>query len=54
MVCPSLTMETRVPGGSRCRTESLYGEMGPVKLRLQHKQGVVDESESCVMGAKVH
>lgn len=46
-------MEMRVSGGSRCRTESLYGEMGPIEVRLQHKQGVVDESESCDIGAKV-
>ncbi len=53
MVCSSLTMEMRVSGGSRCRTESLYEEMRPVKVRLQHKQGLVDESVSCVIGAKV-
>ena len=53
MVCSSLTMEMRVSGGSKCSTESLYGEMGPVLVRLQHKQCVVDESESCVIGAKV-
>ena len=54
MVCTSLTMEMRFSGGSRCRTKYLYGEMEPVNVRLQHKQAVVDESESCVIGAKVH
>ena len=53
MVCSSLTMEMRVSGGSRCRTEPLYGEMEPVKVRLQHKQGLVDDPENCVIGAKV-
>ena len=54
MVCSTLPIKMRVSGGSRCRTESSYGEMEPVEVRLQHKQAVVDESESCVIGAKVH